>query len=254
MNILFNFVFFYLLNFVIIFWFEKYFLYKISRRDEKDIILYNIVLFSKENFYFIVSIMFKIVFLFLLYLWLYLLNHENILTILSFVSLLLFLSFYIKIKNSQLSYHKEILKDFWVILFSMVVFFLSLFALNNLSKNNFFGFKLLIFLLSFPSLLVLNFDKTKQNFYFYISKGELYFLDTLDSIFFTILNSLFIVFMYGSRIDFFFLSLAVFIFRLFFYTIKIVFMSFSKDLTFLILFSSFLMNVLINIILKYAVR
>ncbi|MEO0288410.1 MAG: hypothetical protein ABIN00_02085 [candidate division WOR-3 bacterium] len=254
MKVFYNFIFFYLLNFVIIFWVEKYFLYKISRRDENDIILHGIVLFSKEKFYSIVSIMFKIIFLLLLYIWLYLMNRENILVILSFTFFLLFLSFYIKIKNSQLSYHKEILKDYWVILFSMVVFFLNLFALNNMFRNDSYAIKLITFFLVFPSLFVLNLDKTKQNFYFYISKGELYFLDTLDSIFFTILNSLFIIFVYGSGIDFFFLSLAVFILRLFFYTIKIVFISFSKDLLFLILFLSFLLNVFINIVLKYAVR
>lgn len=254
MKIFYNLVFFYLLNFVIIFWFEKYFLYKISRRDEQNIILYDVILFSKEKFYFILSFIIKIIFLLLLYIWLYLLNHENILSILTVIFLLLFLSFYFRIKNSQLSNHIEIFKDYWLTLFSLVVFFLTLFALNNFKKDNSTSIKSIIFLLSFPSLFVLNFDKTKQDFYHYITKGELYFLNTLDSVFFTVINSLLIIFMFNFGIDLFHLSIAVFILRLFFYTFKIVFMSFSKDLLFLILLSTFFLNVVINIILKYAVR
>ncbi|MEJ5306895.1 MAG: hypothetical protein WHT27_01165 [candidate division WOR-3 bacterium] len=227
-------------------------MFKISRRDERDIILYDIVLFSKEKFFFILTIMIKIIFLLLLYIWLYLMSKENILIIFSLIVLLLFFSFYRKIKNSQLIYHKEILKDYLITFFSLGVFLLNLFALNNLNRDN-LGIKLIILVLGFPSLFVLNFDKTKQNIYLYISKGELYFLNILDSIFFTILNSLFIVFMLDSGIDFFFLSIAVFIFRLFFYTIKIVFLSFSSNLMSIFLFLSFFLNIVINVILKYAV-
>lgn len=253
MKNIFNIIFFYLLNFVVISWFEKYIFYKISRRDEKDIILSDFLIFSKEKYFFILSVLIKLIILLLLFISTYILSFENILSILTLMFFLSFISFYIKIKNSQVLYHREIFRDYLNIFFSLILLFLNLFALNH-SKNNSYNIRSFIFLLTFPPIFVLNIDNIKRSFFNYISKGEFYLLNALDSGLFTFLNSLYIVFLYDGNLNFFFLSILVFIFRISLYITKIVFIGISHDLMFSILSLSFFLIVIVNVILKYVIQ
>ena len=254
MKIFLDFIFFYLLNFVIIVWIEKYFFYKISRGEVDEIILNEIISFKRNKYHNLLKIYLNIISLLLIYIFLNIFVSQTLTLNLSFIFLILFYIFYVKIRNSQIYFHQEIIRENEIILFSYIIFFCSLYALNYLPKNNSYGLKILIFLTSFPSLFFLNVNQTNKGQLHYITYKESIILKSFNRIFFTFINSFFIFYLTGKEIDFITLSILVFVFRIILYFINLVFVSFSKILTFFILSISFSIIILINILIKYVIR
>lgn len=254
MKIFMDFIFFYFLNFVIIFWIEKYFITKISRTEIEFIIFPEINLLKRNRYHYLLKIFFNVIFLLIAYLFLYIFVAKTFTFTLSFIFLILLYIFFLKIRNTQICFHQEIVREIEILLFASVVIFCSLYALNYVPTNNSSVLKILIFLISLPALFVLNGNNINREQLHYLIESERIVLESLNTIFFTFVNLFFIFYFLGKTIDLITLSIHVFVFRIFLYLLNIVFVSFSKNLIYYILSVSFSLIILINILIKYVIR